>query len=140
MELLIKRVLATLIDTFIISIPSMIINTILGLIGFFVSIIPFMWGVGRWISSLGVFFILFVLYNTLMEYLYGGTIGKKLLKIKVISEDETLFSIFCRSFLKTVSISSFYSFFAVCSIMLMVFSDPKTSIHDKLMNTYVDVK
>ncbi len=137
MELLIKRFIALFIDVFIIYIPSLVIQSVLGVIGFVISFVPVFGFIGNWISDLGVFFILFFLYNFIMEYVFDGTLGKKLMKIKVLYQDDDMMKKVLRALLKTYSVVGLFKIFAIISLCIMAFVDAETSLHDKVVKSKV---
>lgn len=138
MELLYKRVIALIIDVVIVFIPSIIINFILNIIGVLVFVVSFGF-IGLWIRDYIIVLLLFFLYEVISENLFGQTVGKKLMNIKVTLKEETLSKIMLRAIIKSISIYSFYYLFAAISFGIMVFKDPSSSIHDMAVDSKVEL-
>lgn len=82
-----------------------------------------------------IYFMLFYAYNIFMDYHYQGTLGKMILKIKVIKTDGTkpdLLSAFYRNIGKIVSsLPLFYGFLRILD------PNQKQTIHDQLGKCFV---
>lgn len=74
----IKRVIAILIDSIIISIATAILS-----VAFDVS------GIFNWLALPFVMGLIYVLYFTITEFIYGYTLGKKLVNLKVVRPNGT---------------------------------------------------
>jgi uncharacterized RDD family membrane protein YckC len=86
------------------------------------------------LASMGALFIVF-LYDFLMVVFMQATVGKYLMKIKVISSDGTslgVFKAFFRSFLKFTS-----GYFCFLPWLIAIFTDKKQATHDLLVGSIV---
>jgi len=126
-----KRVLAHIIDDFILSALLFIIisDTISGASNIEDVIIV--------INNLvWEFMLIKLIYHTIFTSLYGGSIGKILVKIKVINVEDfsmiNLWTSVIRSFIRLFSESIFYLGF-----LWAFFEENKQSWHDKVANTIV---
>jgi uncharacterized RDD family membrane protein YckC len=126
-----KRILSHIIDDFILSALLFIIisDTISGASNIEDVIIV--------INNLvWEFMLIKLIYHTIFTSLYGGSIGKILVKIKVINVDDfsmiNLWTSFIRSFVRLFSESIFYLGF-----LWAVFEPNKQSWHDKFAKTIV---
>jgi len=84
--------------------------------------------------SIGALFIAF-LYDFLMVVFMQATLGKYLMKIKVINSDGSplgVFRAFFRSFLKFAS-----GYFCLLPWLTAIFTDKKQAIHDLLVSSIV---
>lgn len=126
-----KRILAHIIDDLILSILLFVI------ISDTISSANNVEDVIFFVNSLVIeFMAIKLLYHTIFTSIYGASIGKILMKIKVISIEDfstlNIFSSFIRSFIRLFSESIFYLGF------LWAFFDPqKQSWHDKVAKTIV---
>lgn len=87
----IKRLIAIIIDSILVSIAT----TILG----------FLFGIGaifNWLNFPFVMGLIYVLYFTTTELMYGFTLGKKLVNLKVVSVDDKKLT-FERTFIRNIS-------------------------------------
>ncbi|WP_293915578.1 MULTISPECIES: RDD family protein [unclassified Sphingobacterium] len=78
-----------------------------------------------------LFFPLWILYFFLMELLFKGTIGKKALSIKIISDNEgsklSVFQYFVRSIVKCIPVLP----------IILLFNDKRKAAHDMIAGTIV---
>ena len=84
------------------------------------------------LASMGALFIVF-LYDFLMVVFMQATVGKYLMKIKVINSDGTslgIFRAFFRSFLKFAS-----GYFFFLPWLIAIFTDKKQATHDLLVSS-----
>ncbi len=86
------------------------------------------------LASIGALFIVF-LYDFLMVVFMQATLGKYLIKIKVINSDGTslgVFRAFFRSFIKFTS-----GYFCFLPWLIAIFTDKKQATHDLLVSSIV---
>ncbi len=145
MDVFLKRLLSIFIDSVIVYIPSFIIKKIIDIL--FLSEVILVNGDNSfidkfilWAYEYIIFIIIFVVYTVFMEYKYKKTIGKRYTKLKLVYERKTTLKIVIRSFIKAISITSFYGFISVCSGLIMILINPEISVHDYIVRSKVCVK
>ncbi|MEO5909346.1 MAG: RDD family protein [Pelobium sp.] len=78
-----------------------------------------------------VFYSFWFIYFFVMEWLFGGTIGKKILSIKIVSETEegsvSVLQWFLRAIVKCVPLIN----------IILLFNDKHKGVHDYVANTIV---
>lgn len=139
-NLLVKRVLATLLDVVLVSIPTAIIYGLLFLLKLNPVVKEFIdqFSLSSQISF--VFMIVYAIYDIVYTMKFRTTIGKKRFNIHI----ETLKGrrriptkrLWLRSILKSISLFTLYSVPAVISVLMMT-NDYGTSLHDKIARTSV---
>ena len=84
MELFIKRAFAFIIDALIVGIPSSMVSLIFLIIRGILSYIPILNILSRfiWVSMIG--FVFFLVYEVGCMILFGNTLGKKLVGLRVL--------------------------------------------------------
>jgi uncharacterized RDD family membrane protein YckC len=86
---------------------------------------------------LGGYFLIFLLYYTLLEGYMGQTVGKKLLKIKVVQEDGKPCG-FGPAFVRTIlRIIDALPFLYIIGMVLIARSEKKQRLGDRLAKTVV---
>ncbi len=120
-----KRVIASLIDSIIVSVPFVVIlaNTVNSNDPFRINFIGLLVGI---LQS-----VLFVTYSIVSHYKYGQTIGKKIMDIKVMDLDEVNTITFKQAFLRDIVLVVF-AFFALVNYTLLfsnisLYNDPVAS-------------
>lgn len=127
-----KRLIAFIIDDFLVTFIFIFIywNSIAAagndLSGMLVTMNSFVWQV----------FLLKFIYQALFVWYYGATVGKIIMKIRVIDYYNfgrvSLFTAFLRSFLRLLSEMFFYIGF-----LFAFFNDGRQTFHDKIGRTLV---
>lgn len=140
MELLIKRIIAHIIDSVIVGIPSLVFNMIFALIRILFSILPFM----GWLNQPFWRFqftstIFFVIYEIIALTVFKTTIGKSLMRLKVRTIDlpSSNFRLILRSLFKGLFTNMFFWIFSLISLLIILTQDAKSSLHDRLARTEV---
>lgn len=115
-----KRLVGCLIDTVLLTIVSGVIQAVFGLSD---------------ILEYWIYFLIFFAYNMLMDHYFQATLGKMILKLKVIKTDGTtpdILSSFYRNFGKNISILPLgYGYFRILA------PHQRQTIHDQLANCLV---
>jgi uncharacterized RDD family membrane protein YckC len=141
MELAGKRLIAFIIDGLVISIPTLILTILFGILRLIISVIPII-RVFRGlfaISAIGI--TLFFFYEVVSMYLFQTTLGKKLVGLEVLGlrphGEVDIWTILLRSFIKAVSISGPLAFLTVINGIYMLIRDEHGSIHDVIAGSSV---
>lgn len=126
------RILAYFIDIIVIAIIGVILNQLIGFGTLDTSENNLSFSMSIYEATL-----IFTIYFSLLEYLmYGGTLGKKLLKIKVLKDDMKPYdnrnAYLIRGFVKGM-----LSTITPISFLFVAFTKNKQSIHDLVMKTIV---
>ncbi len=121
-----SRFLAGLIDSIIFSVVSGLINSVVN------TSISNEWGIGINFVQL----ILVIVYFVIYQFYTGQTLGKKVMKIKVVDANGKKPTIL--TFLLRETIGKTVSIIILLFGYLMIFWDSKRQgLHDKIANTYV---
>lgn len=139
MQFTTRRILATLVDMIIVSIPVSIISFVFGIFEWIMSFIPVLkWF--KWIFHLGSswFVLPYCLYEIIALALFHTTIGKLLFKVAVEEDNASmhmsLTSIIIRSVVKVLSFQFCAPLFLLISLYIMI-KDPRKSLHDLAAGT-----
>jgi len=144
MNLIIRRVIANIIDHLIIAIPTFVIGVVLFVFAVIFRILfwflpwnlmldkPFWFFTG----SVSIFYIA---YETLSLYWMKATIGKKIMNLEVRAIDGSLDAWTCllRSAVKEITFSSPLFLIGVLSFIYACSSDPHSSFHDIAARTRI---
>ena len=140
MELIIKRIMATIIDEIIVCIPAAVIAGILSLMNYLLSLFPFMSFIRHpaWIFQI-VVSLIFIVYETIALYMFKTTIGKSLLNLKVKPLDDKLdfWDCLSRSTIKSIGLSAPFFLISIISAVYMAAGDAHSSIHDIAAKTRI---
>lgn len=141
MELFIKRAFAFIIDALIVGIPSSMVSLIFLIIRGILSYIPILNILSRfiWVSMIG--FVFFLVYEVGCMILFGNTLGKKLVGLRVLGMKKKgkvdLWSVLLRSFVKVASFSGPFSFLLIINVLIMILRDEHKSLHDYVSESSV---
>jgi uncharacterized RDD family membrane protein YckC len=126
------RLLAYIIDSLILSIPSNIINKVI------LNTVEAEKIEIAMVKSV-ISFIILSFYFVIMTYRFEATVGKMILKLKVVSEDRTKLSFW--QLIKRETIGKFFSAVLLgIGFIMIAFNKQKKGIHDQLANTLVVYK
>ena len=135
MNLNIKRFLALVIDVLLIGIPVWIIGILFTEIRWVISGIPVLRMLTFLFTSRSLFVYVYTFYETVMLYKMGGTLGKKIMKLKVVSRNPlNLFFCLVRGLLKALSLQIWM--LGLCSAVFAIV-EPHNSVHDVVVGTEV---
>jgi uncharacterized RDD family membrane protein YckC len=141
MELAVKRLIAFIIDGLIISVPTLILTVLFGILRLIVSLIPIVRVIRGFfaISAIGIF--LFFVYEVVCMYLFQSTVGKKIVGLEILGlqqrGESDIWTILLRSFVKAVSISGPLAFLTFINGIYMLVKDEHGSIHDIIAGSSV---
>ena len=141
MELAIKRLIAFIIDGLIISVPTLILTVLFGILRLIISLIPIVRVIRGFfaISFIGIF--LFFIYEVVSMFLFQTTIGKKVVGLEILGlqprGEVDIWTILLRSFVKAISISGPLAFLTVINGIYMLVKDEHGSIHDIIAGSSV---
>jgi uncharacterized RDD family membrane protein YckC len=121
----IKRVIAIVIDSILVSLAT----TILGLLFSITAIF-------NWLNFPFVMGLIYVLYFTTTELFYGYTLGKKLVNLKVISKNDKKLN-FERAFIRNISKIHFVFLILDAIVGLFYSKDPNQKYTDQIAQTTV---
>jgi uncharacterized RDD family membrane protein YckC len=121
----VKRIIAIVIDSIIVGVATTIM-------GFFINVA----GIFNWLSFSFVMGLVYVLYFTITELTYGYTIGKKIVNLKVVTDDgkkPSLESAFIRN------ISKIHFIFLILDTIggFLASKDPHQKYVDQIAHTTV---
>jgi uncharacterized RDD family membrane protein YckC len=141
MELAVKRLLAFIIDGLIISVPTLILTIIFGILTLIISLIPIIRVIRGFFAISAIGITLFFFYEVVSMYLFQTTLGKKLVGLEVLGlrphGEVDIWTILLRSFVKAVSISGPLAFLTVINGIYMLIKDEHGSIHDIIAGSSV---
>ncbi len=141
MELAVKRFIAFVIDGLIISVPTLILTILFGILRLIISLIPFVRVLRGlfMISAIGI--VLFFFYEVVCMFLFQSTIGKKIVGLEVLGlqpkGEPDIWTILLRSFVKAISISGPLAFLSIINVIYMIIKDEHGSIHDLVAGSSV---
>lgn len=141
MELAVKRLIAFIIDGLIISVPTLILTVLFGILRLIISLIPIVRVIRGFfaISFIGIF--LFFIYEVVSMFLFQTTIGKKVVGLEILGlqprGEVDIWTILLRSFVKAISISGPLAFLTVINGIYMLVKDEHGSIHDIIAGSSV---
>lgn len=140
MELTIKRVIAYCIDGLVIGIPSLVLSLVFGIMRIILSLLPFMGFLRHpfWAFQTTTF-LLFIVYESIALIAFKTTIGKYLMHIKVRSLDADIssFRYILRTLIKALFTQSYLFLLTIISLLIMIFNDKRSSLHDMVARTEV---
>jgi uncharacterized RDD family membrane protein YckC len=141
MELVIKRLLAFIIDGLIISVPTLILTIIFGILRLIISLIPIIRVIRGLFAISAIGITLFFFYEVVSMVLFQTTLGKKLVGLEVLGlrphGKVDIWTILLRSFVKAVSISGPLAFLTVINGIYMLVKDEHSSVHDIIAGSSV---
>lgn len=139
-ELLIKRVMATLIDIIIVAIPALLSFVIFLLLTIIPMTKEYVSGIDRAILISTLFAIYFMIYDCIMMNKFRTTFGKRAKRIHVETERGRkkieARNILMRSICKSLSLFAVYGMIAAISLLLMT-NNESSSVHDRIARTQV---
>lgn len=140
MELTIKRVIAYCIDGLVVGIPSLVLSLVFGIMRIILSLLPFMGFLRHpfWAFQTTTF-LLFIVYESIALIAFKTTIGKYLMHIKVRSLDADIssFRYILRTLIKALFTQSYLFLLTIISLLIMIFNDKRSSLHDMVARTEV---
>lgn len=141
MELAVKRLIAFIIDGLIISVPTLILTVLFGILRLIISLIPIVRVIRGFFAISAIGIILFFIYEVVCMFLFQTTIGKRIVGLEVLglqSKGEVdIWTILLRSFVKAISISGPLAFLTVINGVYMLAKDEHGSIHDIIAGSSV---
>lgn len=139
-ELLIKRVIATLIDVAIVAIPACVSFLVFLILGIIPITKEWASGIDRAFIISAFFTLYYMIYDYVMMSKYRTTFGKRVKRIHVENENGrrkiATKNKLIRSLCKSLSLFAFYAMPAAISLIVMT-NNESTSIHDKIARTQV---
>lgn len=141
MELAIKRLIAFAIDGLIISIPTLILTIVLGILRLIISLIPIVRVLRGLFAISAIGITLFFFYEVVCMFLFQTTIGKRIVGLEVLGlqpkGEPDIWTILLRSFVKAISITGPLAFLTVVNGIYMIVKDEHGSIHDIIAGSSV---
>lgn len=141
MELVVKRLLAFIIDGLIISVPTLILTILFGILRLIISLIPIIRVIRGLFAISAIGITLFFIYEVVSMYIFQTTLGKKLVGLEVLGlrphGKVDIWTILLRSFVKAVSISGPLAFLSVINGIYMLVKDEHGSVHDIIAGSSV---
>lgn len=141
MELAVKRLIAFVIDGLIISVPTLILTVLFGILRLIISLIPIVRVIRGLFAISAIGITLFFIYEVVSMFIFQTTIGKKLVGLEVLGlqpKGETdIWTILLRSFIKAISITGPLAFLTVINGIYMLVRDEHGSIHDVIAGSSV---
>lgn len=132
-----RRIIATLLDTSILIALGVITVIAVGLPIKPIASVNF--SDFGWLASQAVFLIIFIIYFSTLEWLTGQTMGKKIVGIRVIGQENhgnpTFFSALARNLLRYVDYIPYL--FPIIGIVLMLATKKRQRLGDLVAKTYV---
>lgn len=140
MELTIKRVIAYCIDGLVVGLPSLVLSLVFGIMRIIFSLLPFMGFLRHpfWAFQ-STTFILFIAYESIALIAFKTTVGKSLMHIKVRSLDSDIssFRYILRTIVKALFSQSYLFLLTIISLLIMIFNNKRSSLHDMVARTEV---
>jgi uncharacterized RDD family membrane protein YckC len=141
MELVVKRFIAFIIDGLIISIPTLILTILFGILRLLISLIPIIRVFRNLFAISAIGITLFFIYEVVCMFIFKTTIGKKVVGLEVLGlqkEGESdIWTVLLRSFIKAISISGPLAILTVINGIYMLLKDEHGSIHDLIAGSSV---
>jgi uncharacterized RDD family membrane protein YckC len=141
MELVVKRFIAFIIDGLIISIPTLILTILFGILRLLISLIPIIRVFRNLFAISAIGITLFFIYEVVCMFIFNTTIGKKVVGLEVLGlqkEGESdIWTVLLRSFIKAISISGPLAILTVINGIYMLLKDEHGSIHDLIAGSSV---
>jgi len=141
MELAVKRLIAFVIDGLIISVPTLILTVLFGILRLIISLIPVIRVIRGLFAISAIGITLFFFYEAVSLYIFQTTIGKKVVGLEVLGlqpkGEPDIWTILLRSFVKAVSITGPLAFLTVINGIYMLVRDEHGSIHDVIAGSSV---
>ena len=141
MELAVKRLIAFVIDGLIISVPTLILTVLFGILRLIISLIPIIRVIRGLFAISAIGITLFFFYEAVSLYIFQTTIGKKVVGLEVLGlqpkGEPDIWTILLRSFIKAVSITGPLAFLTVINGIYMLVRDEHGSIHDVIAGSSV---
>lgn len=141
MELAVKRLIAFVIDGLIISVPTLILTVLFGILRLIISLIPIIRVIRGLFAISAIGITLFFFYEVVSLYIFQTTIGKKVVGLEVLGlhpkGEPDIWTILLRSFIKAVSITGPLAFLTVINGIYMLVRDEHGSIHDVIAGSSV---
>ena len=140
MELTIKRIIAYCIDSLIVGLPSLILSLVFGFVRLILSLLPFMGFLRHpfWAFSV-TSVVVYIVYESIGLIAFKTTIGKYFMNLRVRSIDSGVsnFRFILRTIIKAIFSQSYLFILTIISLLIMVFKDKHSSLHDILARTEV---
>ncbi len=141
MELAIKRLIAFAIDGLIISIPTLILTILFGILRLIISLIPIVRVLRGLFAISAIGITLFFFYEVICMFLFQTTVGKRIVGLEVLGlqpkGEPDIWTILLRSFVKAISITGPLAFLTVVNGIYMIVKDEHSSIHDMIAGSSV---
>ena len=140
MELTLKRIIAYCIDGLIVGLPSLLISLVLGFVRLVLSLLPFMGFLRHpfWAFSV-TSVVVYIAYESIGLMVFKTTIGKYFMNLRVrsIDGDVSNFRFILRTIVKAFFAQSYLLILTIISLLIMIFRDSHSSLHDMLARTEV---
>ncbi len=140
MELTLKRIIAYCIDGLIVGLPSLLISLVLGFVRLVLSLLPFMGFLRHpfWAFSV-TSVVVYIVYESIGLMVFKTTIGKYFMNLRVrsIDGDVSNFRFILRTIVKAFFAQSYLFILTIISLLIMIFRDSHSSLHDMLARTEV---
>jgi uncharacterized RDD family membrane protein YckC len=141
MELAVKRLIAFAIDGLIISIPTLILTILFGILRLIISLIPIVRVLRGLFAISAIGITLFFFYEVICMFLFQTTVGKRIVGLEVLGlqpkGEPDIWTILLRSFVKAISITGPLAFLTVVNGIYMIVKDEHGSIHDIIAGSSV---
>ena len=140
MELTLKRIIAYCIDGLIVGLPSLLISLVLGFVRLVLSLLPFMGFLRHpfWAFSV-TSVVVYIAYESIGLMVFKTTFGKYFMNLRVrsIDGDVSNFRFILRTIVKAFFAQSYLFILTIISLLIMIFRDSHSSLHDMLARTEV---
>ena len=140
MELTLKRIIAYCIDGLIVGLPSLLISLVLGFVRLVLSLLPFMGFLRHpfWAFSV-TSVVVYIVCESIGLMVFKTTIGKYFMNLRVrsIDGDVSNFRFILRTIVKAFFAQSYLFILTIISLLIMIFRDSHSSLHDMLARTEV---
>ena len=135
MNIYFKRIAALVIDFLLIGIPVGIVEAIFSIFRSILYVLPILHIFSFLFTTSFLFVIIYTIYETVMMYYVGGTVGKKIMKLETVCHTEmTLKNCLIRGGLKALSLQIWVLGVANAAA---AYIEPHRSIHDYAAGTEV---
>ncbi len=121
----VKRIIAIVVDSIIVGIATTILGLLTNISGIF-----------NWLNFPFVMGLIYILYFTITESIYGYTIGKRLVTLKVVTGNEQKPS-FQSTFIRNISKIHFLLLLLDTIAGFFISKDPHQKYTDQIANTTV---
>ena len=135
MNLFVKRFIAVLIDSLVIGVPVALVEMIFSLFRMILEMLPLLHIFSFLFTTSFLFVIVYAIYEAVMLFTVGDTIGKRIMHLETVSRSGMSFTTcLIRGGLKALSLQIWL--LGVASAVV-AFMEPHRSIHDMAAGTEV---